>query len=632
MLKKKLLFVTLELTILLTIVNAAIQKPQLKWAKKGGAPYLMYGDYAGSPAVADLNNDGRMEVIWANYMIYVVDGATGNVVWNVYTGHDRRYTGKSDVGCTYPAVVVADLDADDDLEIITAHQNGSVAVYDHKGYFHNSVWPKILCPASEIRSLSVADLDGNGQLEILVGSTRLGADEHDWYILNINGQAYPGWPKTAEHHCNHGAFNQNIAIADIDNDERQEIFALADVFYINAFKPNGRPIKANSIYGNKNWNDIPTWLHPESELRGDGKDGEYFPKFSFSAPIVADVNRDKIPEFIIIGRISDPATRPATPLYHTPIMLEPDRTRFVKNGFDWQMLPVPKQLASSAPLCEDWRITKVCLPNPVAVDLDHDDFLEILFPASDGKMHAYWLDKTQHHQWPFWITNPSEDIIRFATEPAVADLDNDGLAEVIFGSWTPRDSQKLGKLHLLNHRGEVLYELTVPASNQGWNGITSAPTIANIDDDPDYELVVGTSWTGLCAYDLPGTAHARILWQTGQGNFHRTGSAFNSNATADLNSSLKPPLHFKLHQNYPNPFHESTTIRFKLAQPEHVKLEIFNVQGQRLVTLFEGALDVGQHHFQMSKFITQPTLSSGLYFCRLSVDLKESYIKMIVLN
>ncbi len=41
---------------------------------------------------------------------------------------------------------------------------------------------------------------------------------------------------------------------------------------------------------------------------------------------------------------------------------------------------------------------------------------------------------------------------------------------------------------------------------------------------PDLELVVLTAHSGLVAYDLPGTAEARILWGTGRGNQQRTGS------------------------------------------------------------------------------------------------------------
>ncbi len=47
----------------------------------------------------------------------------------------------------------------------------------------------------------------------------------------------------------------------------------------------------------------------------------------------------------------------------------------------------------------------------------------------------------------------------------------------------------------------------------------------NIDQDADLELVVNTAHSGVVAYDLPGTAGARILWGTGRGSYMRNGLA-----------------------------------------------------------------------------------------------------------
>ncbi len=88
-----------------------------------------------------------------------------------------------------------------------------------------------------------------------------------------------------------------------------------------------------------------------------------------------------------------------------------------------------------------------------------------------------------------------------------------------------KESSKTGKLHLLNYQGNPLHEVDLPAAHSGnWNGALPAPTLADIDGDPDLELVLNTAHSGLVAYDLPGTASARILWGTGRGNYQRTGS------------------------------------------------------------------------------------------------------------
>ena len=166
------------------------------------------------------------------------------------------------------------------------------------------------------------------------------------------------------------------------------------------------------------------------------------------------------------------------------------------------------------------------LPNPVAADLDGDGLLEILYASYDGRLHAYWLDKTEHAGWPFQVTNPGEGFLRFASEPVVADLNNDGLAEVLLTTWTQKGSGAGGELIVLAWNGTLLYRIPLPrAAGQTWDGALPAPTLANIDADPDLELVVGTVHTGVVAYDLPGSANARILWGTGRGSALRQGRA-----------------------------------------------------------------------------------------------------------
>jgi hypothetical protein len=207
-----------------------------------------------------------------------------------------------------------------------------------------------------------------------------------------------------------------------------------------------------------------------------------------------------------------------------PYIFNADRTRWSGSGYDWTVLPTPD--GNAGPLSEDWLVIESNQPNPVAADLDSDGYLEILYPSYDGRMHAYWLDKTIHGNWPYSIYNPSDGFYRFASEPVVADLNSDGLAEVLFSSWVQKGTNRTGKLHILDFRGNPLHEIDLPMaykSSWDWNGGLAAPTLANIDGDSDLEIVLNTSHSGFVAYDLPGTAGARILWGTGRGSYLRAG-------------------------------------------------------------------------------------------------------------
>ena len=48
--------------------------------------------------------------------------------------------------------------------------------------------------------------------------------------------------------------------------------------------------------------------------------------------------------------------------------------------------------------------------------------------------------------------------------------------------------------------------------------------LANLDHDADLEIVLLTAHSGVVVYDLPGSAAAKILWNTGRGSFARSGS------------------------------------------------------------------------------------------------------------
>jgi len=65
--------------------------------------------------------------------------------------------------------------------------------------------------------------------------------------------------------------------------------------------------------------------------------------------------------------------------------------------------------------------------------------------------------------------------------------------------------------------------------------------------------------------------------------------------------------------NYPNPFNPETTIQFYLEREHDVELEIFNIKGQKIQTLFSGSLTIGNHSFIWNA----EEFSSGLYFVRL---------------
>ena len=79
------------------------------------------------------------------------------------------------------------------------------------------------------------------------------------------------------------------------------------------------------------------------------------------------------------------------------------------------------------------------------------------------------------------------------------------------------------------------------------------------------------------------------------------------------------PTDFALGQNYPNPFNPSTIIPYQLPAAGHVRLDVFNVLGQRLATLVDAERSAGTHTTQWDGTdAARRAVGAGVYIYRLS--------------
>ena len=93
------------------------------------------------------------------------------------------------------------------------------------------------------------------------------------------------------------------------------------------------------------------------------------------------------------------------------------------------------------------------------------------------------------------------------------------------------------------------------------------------------------------------------------------------------------PERFSLGQNYPNPFNPSTIIPFQLPVSTHVRLEIFNLLGQRVATLVDGDRTAGSHtaHWDGRNAAGRP-VGSGVYLYRLQGGGKSATHRMVLVD
>nr|NIS48868.1 T9SS type A sorting domain-containing protein [candidate division Zixibacteria bacterium]NIT61484.1 T9SS type A sorting domain-containing protein [Fodinibius sp.]NIU16947.1 T9SS type A sorting domain-containing protein [candidate division Zixibacteria bacterium]NIV09100.1 T9SS type A sorting domain-containing protein [candidate division Zixibacteria bacterium]NIY30064.1 T9SS type A sorting domain-containing protein [Fodinibius sp.] len=93
------------------------------------------------------------------------------------------------------------------------------------------------------------------------------------------------------------------------------------------------------------------------------------------------------------------------------------------------------------------------------------------------------------------------------------------------------------------------------------------------------------------------------------------------------------PQRFEVGQNYPNPFNPNTEVQFGLPSDSRVKIEIFNILGQRIFLRETPQLSAGYHTFQWNGTDSQGNrVSSGVYFYKISNDDKAKVRKMILMR
>jgi outer membrane protein assembly factor BamB len=161
------------------------------------------------PAIADINNDGKPEILYGTFQsssdggyVHVLHGENGKLFRKIgpFNGHIQ----------SGPAVL--DLDCDGQLDIVVAMFGGDNKVYAVNGSDFSSMWT-FQTGDSMYHGCSFADIDNDGKPEVVIGS-------YDENVYALNGE--DGSLKWSYH--GDGAF-YITSIADLDNDGHYEIIA-----------------------------------------------------------------------------------------------------------------------------------------------------------------------------------------------------------------------------------------------------------------------------------------------------------------------------------------------------------------------------------------------------------------------
>ena len=226
---------------------------------------------------------------------------------------------------------------------------------------------------------------------------------------------------------------------------------------------------------------------------------------------------------------------------------------------------------------------------------------------SDGQFRSYMLYDANvvgfHDDRDYYgVVAAAGDTIVGETAPHDGDL------------W-PRDFDAY--MYLFDENGNELD--TNDDGGQDWH---SKITYEVPTDGTYYFLVIGQD-----AYSAPRNDDSNRIRDPARGEYKFALTRTNG-GIINSNEELTKVLEYKLDQNYPNPFNPSTTIRYQIANPSQVTLEVFNILGQKVSTLVNTKQQAGVHQVRFDA----AALSSGMYIYRLTAGDFVQTQKMLLIK
>jgi len=502
------------------------------------------------PIVYDLDGDGTNELIAAYYSVYVFDHQ-GNRLAELDGGDSR----------VYAPHVVTDLEGDGIAEIV--YGNGhEVYVYEWRdgAPVLRDGWPASTSGGGndpEIRGMAAGDLNGDGSIEIVVSTTQT-ADEEDGgsqiYVFNADGSLYQpegiswnAWPRynaaagegndgdrNGSGHHGYGCYGLNVAVGNIDDDPDLEILATYDNHHIQAFRHDGVAINAAPWFTNRDseypdqrltWGQFIRWADPQVEQdHYHDHTGEWphpdwaeWLQWTASPPNLVDLDGDGRNEVLGVPNVEMHV--PYVTQAYALMVLEGDygdgsRSAMRKAG--WEILPRGDQ-----PVQVDGWYPPGGVPAPTTADLDGDGRTEVIVSLNDR--HVYCFDGEANLQWRYDYSG-GRDIV-YATETLVADLNQDGVPELLLATYGDPDTDDSGHLIILDNNGELLWDVPLPdpGQNGNGNGAPAAPSVGDLDGDGELEVFVQTFEHGMDIFKIPGSADNCLLWPNARGGPLRMG-------------------------------------------------------------------------------------------------------------
>lgn len=429
-----------------------------------------------------------------------------------------------DLGNTVTSLLVEDLDGDNSREIITTTENthyGSstqVHVLNELGQELPN-WPQAV---NSRACVALGNMDDDLQKEIIVSSNE------NIYVFEKNGSLLPNWPVSFPNHLIYSYTYPCPTIIDIDTDNQDDI-----IFPYSYHQTLGVEVYGRVVALNRNGQLINGWPYTFWENNQS---------YLYSTPSVADIDNDGEMEVIQRGYFKN----------DTIFVLSPNATlkRMIGNGDS----PLPTyhgpNSVSIADIDKDGNLDLIDIYNeeirvydydgtpkqgwpqptddlcgttrssPVISDINNDTFPEIIagctgqmlrvFNYTGGLINEYLI----YNGTGVWLKNSRHP------SPLIADVDNDDLKEIIYAIGGQN------KIHTLNLDGSYVsgWPKEFRQFDESTVGPTETPSLEDLDNDGDLDLILGDSYGVLYAWDLSADYDVtKIDWKNFRHDTQHTG-------------------------------------------------------------------------------------------------------------